>query len=389
MRRSLFGLIPVVFCVSLAGLVLSACGKSPPGITPAEEGALEMPASDPHRFYVLNPLWIAPATQMFAVDGANEKFLALMDGGYMARAAFSANQKEIFVSESYWERGTRGKRSDVITFYDARTLTDTGEVPLPAGRFVTGAKKHIFTITPEDKYLLSMNVTPAFSVSVVDVADREYVGEIETPGCTLVLPAAPDRFSMICTDNTLLTVKIRGAGDYERMRSEPFFSAGKDPLMDQPDFERSNATAWFVSYAGMLHAIDLSKDAPQFLAPWSIVSASEQAADWRPGGTQMIAANSAIGRLYVLMHQGEEWTHKEAGTEVWVFDTKTRKKIGRIRLPNATDSIAVTRDSEEPRLYALSSDESVVSIFDALTLKAQGEVDEMGYYSAFLYVAGD
>ena len=80
----------MVFCVSLAGLVLSACGKSPPGITPAEEGALEMPASDPHRFYVLNPLWIAPATQMFAVDGANEKFLALMDGGYMARAAFSA-----------------------------------------------------------------------------------------------------------------------------------------------------------------------------------------------------------------------------------------------------------------------------------------------------------
>jgi methylamine dehydrogenase heavy chain len=382
-------LLPATLFSIFVALTLPACEPERVALTPAEEGALEMPDPDPHRFIVMEPLWIAPAGQFFVVDGAQQKFLAQIDGGYLPRAAFSPDQKEIYVSETFWERGTRGKRSDVITFYDAKTLHDTGEVLLPAGRFVTGTKKYTFSGTPDGQYLLSLNVTPAVSVSLVDARRREYLGEIETPGCTLVLPSGPARFSMICTDNTLLTVKIRGADDYERSRSEAFFNASEDPLMDQPDFERATSTAWFVSYAGMIHAIDLREDEPKFAEPWSIVTASEKAANWRPGGTQMIAANSGAGRLFVLMHEGEPWTHKEAGTEVWVFDMQTRKKIGRIKLAYATDSIAVSRDAENPRLYALASEDSIVTIYDAQTLASEGEIEEMGYYSAFLYVAGD
>jgi hypothetical protein len=56
------------------------------------------------------------------------------------------------------------------------------------------------------------------------------------------------------------------------------------------------------------------------------------------------------GRLFVLMHPGTHWTHKEDGTEVWVFDTAARSRIARFALQQPSSSIAVTQD-DEPLLF--------------------------------------
>jgi hypothetical protein len=45
---------------------------------------------------------------------------------------FSADRKEIYVAESYYSRGVRGDRSDVVTVYDGRTLQPVHEIPIPA-----------------------------------------------------------------------------------------------------------------------------------------------------------------------------------------------------------------------------------------------------------------
>ena len=59
------------------------------------------------------------------------------------------------------------------------------------------------------------------------------------------------------------------------------------------------------------------------------------------------------GLMFVLMHQGGEWTHKQFGTEVWVFDAAKKTRVGRIKLKTPAYSIYVS-NSDKPILYALS-----------------------------------
>ncbi len=377
--------VPLCAFCALLSFVLVFCGKADPPA--ADEGALPMPAAGPHRLIVLTPLWMAPAAQMYFIDGDEAKFLAMTDGGFMARPAFAPEGDEFYVSETFWSRGTRGERADLITIYDSKSLQPTGEIPLPGGRFISGSRKHILNVTPDGRHLLSFNLTPASSVSLVDLEDRETIAEIETPGCTLVFPYAPRRFTMMCTDGALLTHVFDDSGDVERVRSAKFFDPDKDPLIDQPDFDRADRWLYFVSYEGAVQAVDLRGDLPVFPAAWPAITPGD--AGWRTGGTQPIAVNRKLGRAYVLVHRGERWTHKEAGEQVWVFDLAARRRVGRLALKFPADSIAVTRDAEAPQLYALSSDESVVSIYDAKTLRPIGELDEMGYGPTLLYVNGD
>ena len=103
----------------------------------------------------------------------------------------SQDKSELYVAETFWSRGSRGDRTDVVTIYDAKTLEPTGEVMLPAGRFLVVPKKHNPTLTTDGRYLLSFNMDPAFSLSVVDIKARKYVGEIETGGCSLAYPTGP------------------------------------------------------------------------------------------------------------------------------------------------------------------------------------------------------
>lgn len=370
---------------ALLGLVSVACGKA--DAPAAGEGALALPAAGPHRLMVLTPLWMAPSAQLYFIDGDEAKFLAMTDGGFMARPAFAPDGGEFYMSETFWSRGTRGERTDLITIFDAATLQPTGEIALPAGRFISGSRKHILNVTPDGRHLVSFNLTPASSVSLVDLEERETIAEIETPGCTLVFPFAPQRFAMLCTDGALLTHVFDDSGDVERIRSAKFFDPDQDPLIDQPDFVRADRWLYFVSYEGRIHPADLSGATPAFPEAWPAITPGD--AGWRAGGTQPVAVNRKLGRLYVLVHRGERWTHKQAGEQVWVFDLATRRRIGRLALKFPADSIAVTRDAEAPQLYALSSDESVVSIYDAKTLRPLGELDEMGYGPTLLYVNGD
>jgi len=136
-------------------------------------------------------------------------------------------------------------------------------------------------------------------------------------------------------------------------RSKKFINGDDDPLF------AASATigdmVYFPSFKGQLQPLDMSSATPKILKTWSLVSAQEKQENWRPGGWQIITGNNT-GELYVLMHKnGYNGSHKDGGSEVWVFDTKTRKRSRRIVLKNWGVSIEVTR-GDSPYLVVTNAD---------------------------------
>ena len=77
---------------------------------------------------------------------------------------------------------------------------------------------------------------------------------------------------------------------------------------------------------------------------WSLVGS--EPGGWRPGGIQVTGAD-ADGRLYVLMHpEGYEGSHKDPGTEVWVFDVDSGTRVDRIALELPAITFGLTNDDD-------------------------------------------
>jgi len=93
---------------------------------------------------------------------------------------------------------------------------------------------------------------------------------------------------------------------------------------------------------------------------------------WRPGGVKVATLHAASGRLFVLMHAGAHWTHKQDGAEVWVFDIVAKKRVARFALKQGTTSIAVTQDAE-PLLFAVGAGPTgPLTVLDARTGATRG-----------------
>src|SRR5262249_47178998 len=90
----------------------------------------------------------------------------------------------------------------------------------------------------------------------------------------------------------------------------------------------------FASFEGVVHPVDVGGDVIRVGDTWSLVDDTDRRANWRIGGAQHLAVHAASGRLYALMHQGGRDTHKEAGTEAWVYDVASHRRLQRIKLPN-------------------------------------------------------
>src|SRR5262249_59986394 len=55
-------------------------------------------------------------------------------------------------------------------------------------------------LSDDGRFMAVFNLTPATSISIVDVKARAFTAEIATPGCSLVFPAGPRRFLMLCAN---------------------------------------------------------------------------------------------------------------------------------------------------------------------------------------------
>ncbi len=258
--------------------------------------------------------------------------LGVIDGGYgIPSALFARSRPEIYVPETHYSRGSRGERSDVVTVYDALSLAPVAEVGIPPRRAMNQLPAANEALTDDDRFALVFNMTPATSVSVVDLARRAFVTEIATPGCGLVYAAGPRRFMAPCADGSLLVVALDEAGrEAAKVRTQPFFDPRRDPVTEKA--VRRGDQWLFVSFEGRLHTVDVSGAEPRFGEPWDLVGAEERAESWRIGGQQHLAVHAASGRLYALVHQGPPDTHKAPGKELWVYDLASRRRVQRIAL---------------------------------------------------------
>jgi methylamine dehydrogenase heavy chain len=367
---------------------------------------LEVPEPTPHRVWVSDFL----LRRTTLVDADSGGFLGTLSAGTGVVAPhFSPDGNEVYLAETYYARATRGERVDVVTIYDARSLRPLHEIAIPPRRADDANWAADSALSDDGRFLAVFNLTPATSLSIVDLRERRFAGEIETPGCSLVYGAGPRRFLMICADGAALAVRVADDGsEAAKVRSGPFFDPDSDPVTEKA--VRSGGRWWFVSFEGMVHPVDVSKDEIAFEDPWPLFGDGDRAESWRIGGAQHLAVHAASGRLYSLVHQGGKDTHKQAGTEVWVYDLERRERVQRIEVANpltgfaarfleiaghgagarlarwlldvvlphpGVDRIAVTRD-EKPLLLAASGFPPTLSVHDARTGEYLRDVPEIG-----------
>jgi methylamine dehydrogenase heavy chain len=327
----------------------------------------------PHRFFTSGFF-----SQNFnIVDADSGKLEGSIPRGYVAGLAIAPDNSQFYVSETYWTHGARGTRQDLVTIWDAKTLNLVKEIPLP-GRGLLG-KLPDFEVSADGSKAYVYIMHPASSVVWVDLKKQVLGKTIEIPGCALIFPWGNSGFSSLCGDGSLATVSISATGAATLTHTKPFFDANQDPIFDNSFVDRATGDAVFLSYTGLVYQAKLGPT-PAIDKPWSIQQAAGyapagmgvQELAWRPGGGQPAAFSKSTGKLYVLMHMGNYWTHKQGGTEVWVLDTGAKKLIKRIPLQPTPNSglaedhtplyttIGVSQDAAKPLLYLVREEGTTV-----------------------------
>ncbi len=285
-----------------------------------------------------------------------EQYKGMFNSSNIGAFAQATVRPEMYVAEVFYSRGSRGTRTDVLTIYDKETLGPIGEIELPDKRALILPEKYAMQLIDQERLLLVFNFTPATSVSVVDIVARKLVGEIDISGCALVYPSGGG-FSSLCSDGSMLSVQLDSSGqETGRQRSEPFFDVNDAPLFEKPAI--IGGIAYFPSFQGEMHPVDLRAAKVKPLASWSLVSEEERGQGWRPGGWQIIGAD-VNRQVYILMHpEGYDGSHKDGGPEVWVYDVEQKRRLRRIPLKQHGISIALNRQ-EDPLLLVTNADMNI------------------------------
>src|SRR5206468_9447401 len=125
----------------------------------------------PHWFWLSDV--ILHRTALF--DGDTGELLGAISSGtagvgFVIAPLFSPDHHEIYLAETYYARGVRGERSDVVTVYDALTLKPLGdEIEIPAHRAEYFPGTAANALSDDGRFMAVFNLTPQTSVSIVDV----------------------------------------------------------------------------------------------------------------------------------------------------------------------------------------------------------------------------
>jgi methylamine dehydrogenase heavy chain len=257
-------------------------------------------------------------------------------------------------------------------------LAKTGEIVIPPKHAQTLATLFTVAYSSDGRFVYTPYLTPAASFGVLDPAKKTVLSEIDTAGCTLVMPWGPDRVSSICESGRLLTVTLNSQGhEASRSTSEPFFNPDQDPVFAQ-GVPLADGYA-YVSFLGQVHEVSLTQPKPVMRAPWSLVSATEKGT-WRPGGVQIGAVHRSLGKLFVPMHRGGDGSHKAGGSEIWVFDLKTHQRTAHwpvnTKESGAVVAVQVSQDAT-PLLFAATETADLL-IFDAQTGRLKHDDKKLG-----------
>ena len=365
----------VGFAVAAVAVVLGmdarAQDKPQPPVLPVETSDVAvLPPAGPHRFFVqslLSDTYLVDGADV--IDGDSGRILGQVPVCCQGLIAVSHDADRIYAVETFYSHNNRGKREDVLSVYDGRSLGLLKEITIP-GRMLAGYLPSLLDTSVDGRLAY---VDGDAGMMVVELDKGRVLTTVSMPGCTSAFPSGNRDFGMVCGDGTVGNVRVPEAGDAHPVFSRPFFDAEHDPLFAESGNDRANGEAWFITFTGKVWPVKFGADgaAPQVGESWSLDAAAGlpqattgQELAWRPGAYgKVMVYHRASHQLFVLMHQGRFWSHKDPGAEVWVLDTRSRKLVKRIALLHPASTVQVSQD-EHPQLYTLSSDPHDLAIYD-------------------------
>ena len=304
---------------------------------------------------------IAGRIEIMDAAAETKEYKGALGAAQFASFIESSALPELYVAETFYARGTRGQRTDVVTVYDKSTLMKTSEIVLPGNkRMQAVTNKHTLRLIDDDRFLLVFNFTPASSVTIIDTQSKKILSELNVPGCTMIYPNGPRGFSSLCGNGSMVSIQFDVEGnEISRIQTAPFFDVDKDPVFDKPAY--IDDVAYFVSYLGNIMPVDMSKAKPKVLDKWSLLNADEGSQNWRPSGWQI--ATGADRELYVIMGpDGFDGSHKSGAERIWVYSLKSKKKIREIKAETAALSLELL--NTKPRLLAVTNVNMGLDIYD-------------------------
>lgn len=290
--------------------------------------------------------------QAYLFDESGKRLGQLSTGFWFNSLANVKSRNEIVTVESYFSRGSRGERTDLVAIHDARTLRVKSEIAIPPKR-MNGVKNNgLLRLTEDERFALIINYTPAQSISIVDLEKGVFVEEVETPGCSVIYGAGNRDFYSICGNGSFLQIKLDDDGKVvARKRSERLFDAVNDFVSIAAS--RISDTWYFVSRQYNVYAIKMAGDTIELVDTWSLVSDAEREDQWTIAAMDHTTTHAATNRLYVMMRQGEAHQFEEASNHVWVYDVATGEKLDEIELAEPAVAMKVSQ-GQEPKLYTMS-----------------------------------
>ena len=295
------------------------------------------------------------------VASPSRNFKGIVGASGFASFQHSKSRPELYSAQSFYSRGAYGERTDVVVIIDTASLQPIDEIIIPSKRQQVVTQKNSFQLTDDERMGLVMNFTPAASVTIVDLVKRKVLGELAIPGCNFVFPTGKRGFSTLCADGTLATYGLSAEGAViSSSRTEVFIDIDNDPIFVKNAIV--GGITYFPSFRSRIQPVDFRSGKPRVLDDWNIVPAELHKENWRPSGWQVIAGNDE--ELFVLMQaDGEDGSHKDGGTEVWVFKPVPGTLNRRIKLGTACVSIAVTRS--KPSYLVVTNADMLLDVYEA------------------------
>ena len=318
-----------------------------------------------------------PDVRWVAVRGGSSAYLVDTDEGVvkgtLPLSNFSptlvshASEGRIYSYGSFYTRNTYGERTDVVLIFDIETASPIGEVEIPARAAGIGHAGMISVIN--DSFVGVFNLTPAQSVSLVDIRTNAFANEISLAGCSSMYPIA-EGFMSICGDGTVQYIEVSNSGqEVSRVRSDSFFDLTVDPVYD---YASPAADGYMImSFDGYLRKAYLDGDEVIVTEAFNINPENDGEADingvvrepddnWRIGGRQPFAYHDEGALLATVMHQGGgQETFEKAGTEIWTFNMRTGNRGYRLKLDEGETASAVMFTPDAEPLMLIQTNEGL------------------------------
>jgi len=339
-----------IFTCALASLFPFMASAQEP-LQPEQVTVEAIPAGTPKLFVADLAIDHIVDGRVRVYDANSMKLLGMVGTGFLGQIYIPPKQDVFYVSTTYIEKITRGKRSDWLEAYDANTLKFKYDIPISTTRAQAINYHPLLQGSSDGHWVFAQNATPATSISVVDLKTKKQTAEVPNAGCYGIYPAAGNglRFATMCGDGTFgsYTLKKNGSGA-TRKASEAIFDADKDALFIHGERDGNNHI--FMSFAGDIYVVDLEGETAKLVEKIEMTKGIE--GGWRPGGYQPYAFHAKSGVLFALMHKGgAEGSHKNPAEEIWAYDLRNKKILS--RSPTTTAISVALGQGNDPVVYAI------------------------------------